>query len=67
MRLPSPLRATAAAHLRRLAYRLEPTLRRSPAPLVRLDGRWWHRGGPLPPGTLEELADGTGRVRPPAR
>jgi hypothetical protein len=38
------MRDTLAARLRRLADRLEPPApRRSPAPLVRLGGRWWRR------------------------
>jgi hypothetical protein len=37
-------RDTLAARLRRLADRLGPPApRRSPAPLVRLGGCWWHR------------------------
>jgi hypothetical protein len=62
-------RPAVASRLRRFADRLEPRPWRSPAPLVRLDGRWWQRNeaGAL---TMIEEDAGAGQLRgagsPPA-
>jgi len=58
MRKLPPMRRSAASRLRGLAERLEPRRQRlggrSPAPLVRLDGRWWNRDEIVVPSTAVE-------------
>jgi hypothetical protein len=54
------LRRSAAARLRDLAERLEPRPERpdrSPAPLVRLDGRWWYRDEIVAPSAAVEPSE----------
>jgi hypothetical protein len=63
-----PVRSAAAASLRALADRLAPLAkrpaRRSPAPLIRLGGCWWHRAElVVPPASPEEVAP-DGQLRP---
>ncbi|HKG65193.1 MAG TPA: hypothetical protein VKB28_14065 [Solirubrobacteraceae bacterium] len=55
------VRKAAAARLRGLADRLSPLAsrpsRRTPAPLIRLGGRWWYRGElVVPAASPEEVA-----------
>jgi hypothetical protein len=56
-----PVRSAAATHLRALADRLAPLASgpppRSPAPLTRLGGQWWHRSElVIPRADAEEVA-----------
>jgi hypothetical protein len=56
------MRAGAAARLRSLADRLAPRASpppkpSSPAPLIRLGGRWWQRGEIVLPETGAEALD----------
>jgi hypothetical protein len=52
------LKRSAASRLRGLADRLEPSRlpTKSPAPLIRLAGRWWRRDELIPDATAEDLA-----------
>jgi hypothetical protein len=56
-----PVRGAVASRLRALADRLAPLAsrppHRSPAPLIRLGGRWWYRGELFAPAaSAEEVA-----------